>query len=115
MRRLAATLLLLVQLAPLAAAGLCLHATAETTVSECGGSMPAMPEMPGMPGGTSPSDHAPAPDCATMTVCAATAPAVPQDVILVCLPAGPSAFAFSTPPAILPGDPVAPPQPPPIS
>lgn len=115
MRHLAATLLLLVQLAPLVAAGLCLHATAETTVSECGGSMPGMPEMPGMPVGGSPSDHAPAPDCALMIACAATAPAVPQDLVVACLPERLGAIAFNTPPAILPGDPVAPPQPPPIS
>lgn len=50
-----------------------------------------------------------------MTVCAATAPAVPQDLVVACLPDSPGAFAFNTPPAILPGDPVAPPQPPPIS
>ena len=115
MRCLVAGFLLLLQLGPLAAAGWCLHATGETAVSECGGSMPAMPEMPGMPVGGSPSDHAPAPDCATMTVCAATAPAVPQELVVACLPEPPGAFAFNTPPAILPGDPVAPPQPPPIS
>lgn len=112
MRRLVAGFLLLLQLGPLAAAGWCLHATTVAAATECGS---AMPEMPGMPGGGSPSDHAPAPDCATMTVCAATAPAVPQDLVVACLPDSPGAFAFNTPPAILPGDPVAPPQPPPIS
>lgn len=112
MRRLLAGFLLLLQLGPLAAAGWCLHATTAAAAAECGGEMP---EMPGMPAGGSPSDHAPAPDCASMIICAATAPAVPQDLVVACQPARLGVFAFNTPPAILPGDPVAPPQPPPLS
>ncbi len=107
MRMIAGVFLVLLQLGPLAGAGICMHAAPQPE-AKC-----PMP-MSGMDHESSPSHSAPAQDCAQMMVCAPTAPMVP--VTLQLFGATPRAStAYSTPSALLPGDPVAPPQPPPIA
>jgi len=106
MRRLLGTLLLLLQFGPLAGAGLCLHAAAQPK-AEC-----AMP-MQGMTHETGKPHSTPTQDCAQMVVCSPAAPMVPVTVELFAV-TQPTSTVYSTPSSLIPGDPVAPPQPPPI-
>lgn len=101
-------LLLLIQLGPLAGAGLCLHAASQPA-EHCATPMEGM-----APNEADRSHHSSSPDCALMTVCAPSAPVVPQATVHTFSPGLLAATRFSTPPALLPGDPIAPPQPPPI-
>jgi hypothetical protein len=107
MRRLIGTLLLLLQFGPLAGAGLCMRAAAQPK-AEC-----AMP-MQGMPHETGKPHSTPTQDCAHMVVCAPAAPMVPVTVELSAV-AQPTHTDYSTPAPLLLGDPIAPPQPPPIA
>lgn len=107
MRRLLGTLLLLLQFGPLAGAGLCMHAAAQPK-AEC-----AMP-MQGRPHDTGKPHSIPTQDCAQRVVCAPAAPMVPVTVELFAV-MQPNSTDYSTRASFLPGDPTAPPQPPPIA
>lgn len=107
MRRLVGTLLLLLfQFGPLAGAVLCMHAAAQPE-ADCGMPMPGMPHENGRP------HSSPTQDCAQMAVCGPAVPMVPVAVRELAV-TRPSPVAFSTPASLLPGDPITPPQPPPI-
>ncbi len=107
MRSIVAALLLLVQLSPLAGAGLCMQASLQPT-KEC-----AMPMADTTP--QSDRQHSTSPqDCALMVVCAPATPVVPQVAVQLFSPTLPSPTKFSTPASLFAGDNVAPPQPPPI-
>lgn len=107
MRRLVGALLLILQLGPFAGAGICMHAAAQPK-PEC-----AMP-MQGMTHETGKPHSAPTQDCARMVVCAPAAPMVPVTVELFVVER-PTHTDYSTPAPLLQGDPIAPPQPPPIA
>lgn len=109
MRRLLGLLLLLIQFGPLAGAGLCLH-TASQPEEQCATSMDGMP-----PQQAPRQHHAPTQDCALMAVCAPTAPMVPEGVVQAVRTERTTFTLYSNPPSLLPGDPIAPPQPPPIA
>ncbi len=106
MRQFASVLLLVLQFGPLAGAGICMRAAAQPK-AEC-----AMP-MRGMAHETGTPHSTPTQDCAQMVVCAPAAPIVPVTAqhFGVTLPASPD---YSTPATLLPGEPLTPPQPPPI-
>jgi len=106
MRRLASALLLLLQLGSLAGAGLCMRAAVQPR-PEC-----AMP-MQGMTHEADRPHSSPAHDCAQMVFCAPAIPMVPVTVHEFAV-THPSSTAFTTPASLLSGDPIAPPQPPPI-
>ncbi len=108
MRRIMGLLLVLTQLGPLAGAGLCLH-MASQSAEHCAAPMEGMSTEQAPP-----SSPGPAHDCALMSICAAAAPVVPESIVQA-LSTSPRAFwRYSNPPSLLPGDPIAPPQPPPI-
>ncbi|MEO8140639.1 MAG: hypothetical protein ABI742_13380 [Gemmatimonadota bacterium] len=107
MRLLVSVMLLLVQLGPLAGAGMCLHAAAQPK-AEC--SMP----MQGMPHDNQQQHSSSSQECAQMVVCAPAAPMVLQVAVQLLGKSLPSHTNFSTPASLFPGDPIAPPQPPPI-
>lgn len=107
MRSLVTVLLVMLQLGPLAGAGICMHAAPQPE-AKC-----PMP-MPGMDHESGPSHSAPAQDCAQMVVCAPTAPMVPATLQLFGA-TPPASTEYSSPSTLHPGDPVAPPQPPPIA
>ena len=109
MRRMIGTVLLLLQLGPLAAAGLCLHAASQPE-ERCSTSMDGMPRQQ-----TRSQHHAPAQGCALMVVCAPAAPVVPGDLVHAVPTDLPTLTLYSNPPSLFPGDPIAPPQPPPIA
>lgn len=106
MRRLLGILCLLLQFGPFAGAGLCMHAAAQPK-SEC--------EMPVQDSGHetgkqhSPSTHG----CAQMAICASVAPIMPVAVELTAV-THPRSADYSNPALLLAGDPITPPQPPPI-
>lgn len=108
MRRTFGLLLLLIQLGPLAGAGLCLHA-ASRPADHCATPMEDMPlqerDRP---------HHGPTQDCALMAVCAPIAPVVPEGVVQAFSAVLSTPARFTGPPSLLQGDPIAPPQPPPI-
>ena len=108
MRFLVSVVLLLVQLGPLAGAGMCLHAAAQPK-AEC--SMP----MQGMPHDNHQSHSSSSQECAQMVVCAPAASIVPQLAVRQFGTTPPSHTTFSTPASLVPGAPIAPPQPPPIA
>lgn len=107
MRKVAALGLLLVQLQPFVGAGICLHATVQQ--EEC--SMPANEPAPD----TEQSERTPPPECSQMAICAPASPVIPQTVLRLLSPALPGYVAYSSPALFLPGDTIAPPQPPPIA
>ena len=107
MRRLIGTLLLLLQFGPLAGAGLCMRVAARPR-AQC-----AMP-MQGMSHETGKPQSTPTQDCAQMPVCAPATPMVPVTVHLAAV-AQPTHTDYSTPAPLLLGEPIAPPQPPPIA
>lgn len=109
MRRFMGLLLLLIQFGPLAGAGLCLHAASQPE-EQCATSMDGMPQQQ-----TRHQHHAPSQDCALMAVCAPAAPVVPGDPVHAVSTDLPTLTLYSNPPSLLPGDPIAPPQPPPIA
>lgn len=107
MRSAVAVLLLLLQFGPLAGAGICMRAASQPK-TECSMPMPGMTHESGRPNST------PTQDCAQMVVCAPAAPVVPA-VALQSWGLTPAArTTFSNPSSLLAGDPIAPPQPPPI-
>ena len=108
MRRLLVVALLLVQFGPLAGAGLCLHAAAQPK-GEC--SMP----MKGMRQDDRHSQPSSSQDCAQMAVCTPAAPMVAQVAVQLVDVTQPSYANFSTPSSLRSSEPIAPPQPPPIS
>jgi len=108
MRCIVGLLLLLVQLGPLAGAGMCLHAAAQPK-DEC--SMP----MQGMAHENDQSHPSPGQDCAQMVICAPAAPVVPQVAVQLFGVTQPNSTNYSAPASLFPGDPIAPPQPPPIA
>lgn len=109
MRRMLGLLLLLIQLGPVAGAGLCLHAAAQPA-EHCATPMEGMaPNEPDR------SHHGSSPDCALMAFCAPSAPVVPQAPVHTFSSDLLAATRYSDPPELLPGDPIAPPQPPPIA
>src|SRR3970282_867102 len=75
MRRMLGLLLLLIQLGPLAGAGLCLHAATQPA-EHCATPMEGMP-----PHETDRSHHSASPDCALVAVCAPSAPVLPQAAV----------------------------------
>ncbi len=107
MRMIVGVCLLLLQLGPLAGAGICLHAE-RAPKAECPMPMPGMPDHNQQPPSGGPQD------CALMALCAPAAPMVPVTIHLfgATLPA---ATDYSAPAALSAGDPIAPPQPPPIA
>jgi len=107
MRSLISVLLLLLQLGPLAGAGICMHAAAQAK-AECSMPMQGMTHENGRP------HSSPMQECAQMVVCAPVAPMVPVTVQLFGV-TQPGFTYYSTPASLLPGDPIAPPQPPPIA
>lgn len=106
MRRLTTTLLLLLQLGPLAGAGICIRAAAQSA-NGCVLPMQGMTPDDGQP------HSSPAQDCPLMIVCAPTAPMIAVTVQMFGV-ARPASTDYSTPASLLPGDPIAPPQRPPI-
>ena len=106
MRRLASALLLLLQLGPLAGAAVCMRAEAQPK-AECAMPMQGMTHENGLP------HSAPTQDCALMVVCAPAAPVVPVAIQLFGV-VKPTSTDYSTPASLFPGEPIAPPQPPPI-
>lgn len=109
MRRTLGLLLVLIQFGPLVGAGLCLHA-ASRPVEHC-----AIPMDGKVPDDLNPSRHNAPGDCALMPFCASSAPIVPQGVLQAFSTQLPTTTPFSIPGALLPGDPIAPPHPPPIA
>jgi len=107
MRRLATVLVILLQLGPLAGAGICMHAE-RAPKAECPMPMPGMPDHNQQPPSGGPQD------CALMALCAPAAPMVPV-ALQTLVPAPPPATDYTSPATLLSGDPVAPPQPPPIA
>lgn len=108
LRPLLAVVLLLLQVAPAVGAGVCWYHAA-TRAEPC--DMP----MQGATQGNDWSHSSRSQDCAQMTVCAPAAPAVLQKTVQFFGFTQPSRSSFSTPPGFLAGDPIAPPQPPPIA
>jgi hypothetical protein len=106
MRRLLGTLLLLLQFGPLAGAGLCMHAAAQPK-AEC-----AMP-MQGMTRETGQPHSAPTQDCALMVICAPATPVVPGAIQQFAISNSTSTTYYSQA-SLLSGEPITPPQPPPI-
>jgi hypothetical protein len=98
---------LLVQLSPIAGAGLCMQASVKPA-EEC-----AMPMADTTPKNDRQQSTAPQ-DCALMVVCAPATPVVPQVAVQCFAPRSPSPTNFSIPASLFAGDNVAPPQPPPI-
>lgn len=107
MRKLLALGLLLIPFQPVIAAGMCWHAAAHA--EDCG--MPAQDMTPD----SDQSQHNAPPDCTKLAICAPSAPVIPQAALQLVSPSLPSCAQYSTPALLLPGDPVAPPQPPPIA
>ncbi len=107
MRRTIGLLLLLIQLGPVAGAGLCLHA-ASLRADHCATPMEGMQQESDRP------HHGPSQDCALMVLCAPAGPVVPGGVVLAFSAVLPTPARFTNPPSLLQGDPIAPPQPPPI-
>lgn len=107
MRRLLGTLLLILQFGPLAGAAVCMHVAAQPK-TEC-----AMP-MQGMTHETGQPHSAPTQDCALMVVCAPASPVVPGTVQQLTI-SKPTSTDYSAPASLLSGDPISPPQPPPIA
>ena len=108
MRFLVSVVLLLVQLGPVAGAGMCLHADVQPK-AECSMPMQGVTHESGRPYSSSSQD------CAQMVVCAPAAPMVLQGAVQLLGKSPPSHTTFSTPASLVPGDPIAPPQPPPIA
>ncbi len=106
MRQFLIALVLLLQFGPLAGAAVCLHAGAQPR-GECSMPMKGMTHETGIP------HSSPTQDCAQMVVCAPAALMVPVTVQQFGVTA-PSSITYTTPASLLPGDPIAPPQPPPI-
>lgn len=106
MRRFVALGFLLVQLQPLVGAGIC-HAA--VLHEECG--MPASERA----SGTDHSERTSPPECSQMAICAPASPVIPQTALRLLSPTLPGYVAYSSPALFLPGDPIAPPQPPPIA
>lgn len=108
MRSTIGLLLLLIQLGPLAGAGLCLHA-ASRPAEHCAAPMEGVQQESDRPQQS--STH----DCALIAVCAPTAQVVPGGDALAFSAVLPIPARFTNPPSLLQGDPIAPPQPPPIA
>jgi hypothetical protein len=106
MRKLVGALLLLLQFGPLAGAAVCMHAAAQPK-AEC-----AMP-MQGMTHETGQPHSAPTQDCALMVICAPAALVVPAAIQQFTV-SKPTSTDYSAPASLLSGDPISPPQPPPI-
>jgi hypothetical protein len=106
-RPLLGAVLLLLQLTPVLGAGVCLYHVANTAAS-C--DMP----MQNTSHDNDRSHSSPSHDCAHMAVCTPGAPAVPQVALQLLGFAQPTHRSFPTPTFLFPGDPTAPPQPPPI-
>ena len=106
MRRLLGILCLLLQFGPFAGAGLCMHAAAHP---KAGCEMPAQ----GMSHESGQPDSTPTHGCAQMAICAPVAPMVAVAVELQAA-TQPNSADFSNPALLLAGEPIAPPQPPPI-
>lgn len=108
MRQFIGILWLVAQLAPFAGAGVCAHDAmqAETQCSE---------PMQGMPQDAHHGRSNHSQDCAQMFVCAPTtqfAPVANAELITI---VNLGSSNYSSPASLFPGDPIAPPQPPPIS
>lgn len=107
MVRLLALGLLLTQLRPFVAAGICLHAAAQHA-DQCG---PMQEETP-----VSGRSHESIPSgCNLMAVCDPSAPSMVQPALHLERPSLPAYREYSSPSLLLQGDPIAPPQPPPIA
>ena len=106
MRLLISAVFLMAQLGPLAGAAMCLHAQVQAR-NECSMPMPDM-EQPG-----DRPQHAPTSDCAHMAVCAPPTPVVPAASVRALAAPLPTLASYPTPSSLLPGEPLAPPDPPP--
>lgn len=107
MRSLIGVLLLLVQLHPVLGAGVCLRA-AYRTDDRCSKPMKDMPQQ------DSRLPQVPPDGCPLMAVCAPGGPVVPQAAVRLFGHQLQAALPHSNPVALLPADPIAPPNPPPI-
>lgn len=107
MRLLVSVVLLMVQFGPLAGAGMCMRAAAQPK-AECSMPMQGMTHDDGRPYPSSSQD------CAQMVICAPAAPVVPELAVQFFGISQPGHTNYSTPAALFPGDPIVPPQPPPI-
>jgi hypothetical protein len=85
-----------------------MHAGVQPT-AECSMPMQGMTHENGRP------HSSPTQDCAQMAVCAPAAPIVPQVAVQLFGITQPRHTNYSTPATLFPGDPIAPPQPPPIA
>ncbi|MEO7986351.1 MAG: hypothetical protein ABI766_07445, partial [Gemmatimonadales bacterium] len=107
MRLLVSVMLLMVQFGPLAGAGMCMRAAAQPK-AEC-----AMPMQ-----GTTHDNERPhsssSQDCAQMVICAPSAPVIPEVAVRFFGISQPGHTSYSTPASLFSGDPIVPPQPPPI-
>ena len=108
MRQFIGILWLVTQLAPFAGAGVCAH-EAMRSETECSEPMQGMPQDSQQ--GRSSHSH----DCAQMVVCAPITQVAPVATTTVITIVSFGSDNFSSPASLFPGDPIAPPQPPPIS
>jgi hypothetical protein len=107
MVRLLALGLLLTQLRPFVAAGICLHAAAESA-GQCG-------PMQEAPLGSGRSHESIPSGCNLVAVCEPSAPTIIQPALHLERPSLPAYREYSSPSLLLQGDPIAPPHPPPIA
>lgn len=107
MRQLIGILWLVTQLAPFAGAGVCAH-EAMRSETECSEPMQGMPQD----SHHGRSNHSQ--DCAQMFVCAPVAQFAPVATTSLTAVVSFTSNNYSSPASLFPGDPIAPPQPPPI-
>ena len=106
MRLMGGLLVLLAQFGPLAGAGLCLHAAAQPKM-DCSAPMTGMPKDSG-------HQHPdPLQNCGQMAICTPVAQVAPLATVHLLVITATGNANFATPTSLSPGDPTAPPQPPP--
>lgn len=108
MRKALALALLLIQLRPLAGVAICLHAAAQAE-AHCG-----MPAQDSAPDSTS-LPHSGDGGCTLMAVCAPGSPQMVQAFWQLETPVLPSPTEYGSLSQLFAGDPLAPPEPPPIA